>query len=121
MPSLFEEKFKPILETKRNDLLDRISYQRGGKLSRAEAAAAHYYRSEDSHAQLISSRDLDFSIDEHELEELAAIDSALERLTGGTYGYCTDCKSPISDSRLNVVPEASCCIDCQANFEKKRK
>ena len=121
MPSLFEEKFKPILKTKRNDLLDQISFQRGGKVSRAKAAAEHYYLREDTHAQLISSHDLDFSIDEHELEELAAIDSALERLKGGTYGYCTNCKSPISESRLNIAPEAACCINCQTNFEKNRK
>ncbi len=37
---------------------------------------------------------------------------ALSRLRDGTYGVCTDCRSPIPYERLSVIPEARTCIGC---------
>ncbi|MGD8325159.1 MAG: TraR/DksA C4-type zinc finger protein [Gammaproteobacteria bacterium] len=35
----------------------------------------------------------------------------------GTYGRCIDCGKDIGQKRLNAVPAASRCFDCQTNFE----
>ena len=42
------------------------------------------------------------------------IDRALLRLDQRTYGYCEDCDAPIPAERLEVRPEATCCVSCQA-------
>jgi DnaK suppressor protein len=41
------------------------------------------------------------------------ISAALNRLEAGTYGRCTRCGVQISPARLEVVPYAAACIECQ--------
>jgi DnaK suppressor protein len=109
--------FKQKLEAQRANLLAQIAQQRGGKASRVEVAAEHFAHNEDSDAQVNTARDLEFAINEHETAELAAIDAALDRLSAGTYGHCTDCDAAIPEARLNVAPEAARCIGCQEKTE----
>ena len=45
---------------------------------------------------------------------LRAIDEALQRVEGGTFGICMDCEEPIADVRLKAVPWTRVCIDCKA-------
>lgn len=46
------------------------------------------------------------------LDELRAIDAALERIKAGTYGICAKCGTPISEARLEAVPQAALCEEC---------
>jgi DnaK suppressor protein len=55
---------------------------------------------------------------QHERQEMGAILAALDRITAGEYGLCTECGAPIGQRRLEVVPEASHCIDCQEAAER---
>jgi DnaK suppressor protein len=51
---------------------------------------------------------------ERELEgNLVAINEALERITQGTYGICTNCNRLMTIERLEAMPEATLCIDCE--------
>jgi DnaK suppressor protein len=109
---------KTRLLSMRSHLLAQIAEQRGGTKSRAEVAAEHFAHSEDATAQVNTARDLEFALNEHETAELAAIDDALQRLSTGTYGQCTDCGATISEARLNVAPEAARCMTCQEKFER---
>jgi DnaK suppressor protein len=45
------------------------------------------------------------------------ITAALDRLDAGTYGQCARCGAQIAPARLEVVPHASACIDCQNHAE----
>lgn len=45
--------------------------------------------------------------------ELDEIQSALDRISQGTYGRCSECSCPIFSERLIVMPWAERCIDCQ--------
>jgi RNA polymerase-binding transcription factor DksA len=45
------------------------------------------------------------------------VDEALERLKKGTYGICLDCGEPIDRARLNALPAAKRCLDCQRRLE----
>jgi DnaK suppressor protein len=45
--------------------------------------------------------------------ELALIEKALQRVKDGRYGICSICAEPISARRLQAIPWAACCIDCQ--------
>jgi len=47
-----------------------------------------------------------------ELSELKRIDAALARITAGTYGSCQKCGDPISDERLNLLPDTPFCKQC---------
>tara|TARA_R110001592_G_scaffold120733_1_gene325402 strand:+ start:1126 stop:1449 length:324 start_codon:yes stop_codon:yes gene_type:complete len=46
------------------------------------------------------------------LTEIAQIESALERIAGGTYGDCVTCGEAIPPARLEAVPHAAQCIKC---------
>lgn len=47
---------------------------------------------------------------EHELEKrLADINSALEKITAGSYGICEKCGKSVKKERLEVNPEARFC------------
>ena len=99
-------------------LLSQIAEQRGGVVSRADVAAEHFGRPEDSSAQLATERELEFAMGERETAELGAIDAALARIEAGTYGDCTDCGVHIPAARLHATPEAPRCIPCQEKVEQ---
>ena len=51
---------------------------------------------------------------------LSQIDAALERFDDGSYGTCTGCSNPIPVERLEAMPAASRCLDCQYEAEVNR-
>lgn len=54
---------------------------------------------------------------EVESRELSQIDGALERMREGRYGVCDSCEKPIPLARLQALPYAVSCIDCQREME----
>ena len=50
-------------------------------------------------------------------EEERRIAEARRRLEEGAYGTCVDCGREIPAGRLEAVPEAVRCLDCQRHFE----
>lgn len=48
---------------------------------------------------------------------LAQVDAALQRLDAGTYGKCVQCGKDINPRRLEVLPYATLCIECQSRNE----
>jgi len=110
---------KTKLLAQRAELLERMAFERGGVLGRAEVAAELYEHSPSDNAQLRSEREDSFAMNEHETAELADIDRALERMASGQYGICIDCETTIEPARLMATPTASRCIDCQSSLEFK--
>jgi DnaK suppressor protein len=51
---------------------------------------------------------------------LKQIDDAIHRIDTNSYGECTHCEEPIQSKRLEAVPWARHCIECQGKFEKGR-
>lgn len=51
--------------------------------------------------------------------QLAEIDSALERITKGTYGFCSQCRKMIDTDRLSILPTATLCLTCEKSKKKK--
>lgn len=45
------------------------------------------------------------------------ITAALNRLDAGTYGRCTRCGGQIAPARLEVLPHAAACIECQSHAD----
>ena len=55
---------------------------------------------------------------EVESRELANVEAALEKMRGGTYGKCEGCEASIPLVRLQALPYATHCIQCQQELEK---
>jgi DnaK suppressor protein len=55
---------------------------------------------------------------EVESRELANIERAIARIREGGYGICEGCGEKIKLARLNALPYATCCIDCQRELER---
>jgi DnaK suppressor protein len=49
---------------------------------------------------------------------LAQAEIALARLEAGTYGICQECGQVIDPDRLEVVPSAVLCVDCQRKADR---
>ncbi|HET6516263.1 MAG TPA: TraR/DksA family transcriptional regulator [Thermodesulfovibrionales bacterium] len=54
-------------------------------------------------------------------EVLLKIDEALRKMKEGTYGTCEDCGEEINTARLEVLPFAIYCRDCQEKREELEK
>jgi len=54
-------------------------------------------------------------------DSLAEVQNALLKLQDGTYGLCENCGRHINPERLEVIPQASLCLDCKANQAKNKQ
>lgn len=63
-------------------------------------------------------RELMLSLSGSERDALLEVEEALERLDGGDYGHCSHCEEKIPAKRLQAVPWARYCIDCQEQAEQ---
>lgn len=52
---------------------------------------------------------------------LVQAEQALARLRAGTYGTCQTCGQVIDPLRLEILPTAILCVECQRKAEGKRK
>ena len=62
--------------------------------------------------------ELSSQLAEVESRELAHIENALKRMREGDYGNCESCVNSIPLARLQALPYATYCIDCQREMER---
>lgn len=74
-------------------------------------------RDEADESQRVQLRDLRMRLAEGDAVRAQMIEGALRRIARGEYGQCIDCGNPIGASRLNLVPWAPRCVDCQESVE----
>ena len=63
-------------------------------------------------------REFAFSLSESDRRTLLLIDQALLRLDQGTYGTCVHCQGHVQEKRLEAVPWARHCLECQELQDK---
>jgi RNA polymerase-binding protein DksA len=63
-------------------------------------------------------REIDSTLEENSGHVLVGIDEALDRIENGTFGTCARCGKPIAEDRLEALPYATRCIDCQRLAER---
>ncbi len=56
-----------------------------------------------------------------DIKRLRAIDAALSRINQGRYGTCMKCNKKIPAERLQAIPYAVLCIDCQKGEERRNR
>ena len=110
--------FAQQLRQMRTDVLAQLREQRGGAISRADAAAEAREQQSDDWAQADAERDLSIALEERESAELVAIDEALKRVADGSFGLCVDCGVEVGTARLHANPTAMRCVACQEKREK---
>jgi RNA polymerase-binding transcription factor len=108
---------KRLLAKERADALARVKElmreqaHNGGQPPADEMDVARSLSEVDTHAALF----------DRAQERLSAIDAAIARLGAGVYGTCARCGDEIPLARLEVIPFAQYCVDCQneANLEAR--
>jgi DnaK suppressor protein len=85
---------------------------------RVEAPGQMTYGSQAAAASQVFEQQRDLALRDHNRQHLAAIDDALARLEAGTYGACSSCHLPIAPGRLEALPWAALCIDCQRSSRR---
>ena len=63
--------------------------------------------------------DILMSLSDNDRTMVKEIDSALDKIGGGSYGIWEECEEPISEKRLEANPVARYCITCKRMIEEK--
>lgn len=53
--------------------------------------------------------------------KLESVDHALRIARTGSYGICEGCGSRIDPARLEILPEATLCLNCQRQLERQNR
>jgi DnaK suppressor protein len=71
------------------------------------------YGSQAAAASQVFDQQRDLALREKDQQHLEVVEAALARLDAGTFGTCVRCGRPIAPERLEALPWAAHCIDCQ--------
>ena len=106
--------YKKKLQAKREELLRIIARtEEEGRIADEDTTvdladkAANSYTKEFLFGQTNTDRNL-----------LALVEEALKRIKDGKYGECANCGKEMQQKRLEAVPWAKHCIDCQEKQER---
>jgi len=106
--------YRERLLEQRREIMDLYeSDVRAGQASTDEGTEDIVDRANNSY-----NRELMFSLSDAERQRLLDVDGALERIEVGAYGSCANCGRPIGEQRLDAVPWARFCVDCQELAEQ---
>jgi DnaK suppressor protein len=78
-----------------------------------EAPGQMTYGSQAAAASQVFEQQRDLALRERNEQHLAEVEAALARIDEGIYGTCVRCGRPIAPERLEAIPWAAHCIDCQ--------
>ncbi len=61
------------------------------------------------------------ALSSHDIKRLRLIENALSRINNDRYGVCMSCSKKIPAERLEAIPYAFMCIDCQTSDERRNR
>ena len=70
--------------------------------------------------QMVEEKEIDTQLLTWLTDRAVELDRALYRIEEGTYGTCARCERPIHPERLQALPEAPFCLECQKAAEAER-
>ena len=79
------------------------------------------YGSQAAAATQVFEQQRDLALRDRAGQQLELVEAALARLEAGTFGTCLRCGNPIAPARLEALPWAAYCIDCQALVDRGRR
>lgn len=111
-----QELKKKLLERKETILKKMRQYYEESQEVESNIAQDAVDRAESSYT-----KEFLLSLTDAEREQLTLINEALRRLARGNYGMCQSCGQPITKKRLEIVPWAPLCVECQQKKEKEEQ
>lgn len=118
-------KYKRLLVELRDHLIDGVNFLANDNLKRSSRDASGELSGYSLHMADAGTDNFDrefaLSLVSNEQEALYEIEESLKRLEAGTYGICEMCEKLIRKERLEAVPFARFCIQCQSGVEKDRR
>lgn len=106
--------FDVQLMTERGRLLEEIG-------EAIEAPDQMTYGSQAAAASQVFEQQRDFALRDRAIQHLAQVDAALARLEDGTFGTCVRCGRDIAPARLEALPWAAHCIECQTALDRGQR
>ncbi|HLO36299.1 MAG TPA: TraR/DksA C4-type zinc finger protein [Candidatus Deferrimicrobium sp.] len=103
----------PLLHDPRAGLVAERDRLRAELAEEIEAPGQMTYGSQAAAATQVFEQQRDLALRDRNQQHLEAVEAALARLDDGTYGSCLRCGRPIAPERLEALPWAAYCIDCQ--------
>ncbi|MGB4703481.1 MAG: TraR/DksA family transcriptional regulator [Candidatus Saccharicenans sp.] len=108
-----KEEFRKLLLERKKSIINKLSrYYAESKEIDTDTALDLVDKAETTYT-----RDFLLGLTDSEREQLEMIDQALERLKRDEYGLCLICHKEISKKRLQAIPWAAYCIECQEKKE----
>ena len=117
IPAKRREVLHRILMKKRQEILTQIKDILGQSVSEEVQRRLESAKDTGDQALMDLERELGISLLEMQNRKRQLIDEALTRLAEGTYGICAECGAEISERRLEAVPFAKLCVECQSQQE----
>ena len=105
-------KYKNILEAKQAELEQLVRNRDGIAIEKSPDAL--------DEVQHASERELAIRNLDRESNLLRNVRAALRRIDEGSFGVCLHCEEDISPKRLNAVPWAGYCIQCQEIADRSK-
>ncbi|HEY0442675.1 MAG TPA: TraR/DksA C4-type zinc finger protein [Candidatus Limnocylindrales bacterium] len=78
------------------------------------------YGSQAAAATQVFEQQRDLALRDRATTQLELVEAALRRIEQGTFGTCSICGEPIATERLEALPWAASCIDCQRLAGRRR-
>jgi DnaK suppressor protein len=116
-----QEVLYKMLLGKRQEIMKEIEESLGQSLTEDQQRRLESARDVGDQALMDLERELGISLMEMRNRRRQSIDEALTRLHEGTYGICAECGVEISEKRLQAVPFAKLCVECQSRAELLEK
>jgi DnaK suppressor protein len=116
-----QEVLHKMLLGKRQEIIKEIEESLGQSLTEDQQRRLESARDVGDQALMDLERELGISLMEMRNRRRQSIDEALTRLHEGTYGICAECGIEISEKRLQAVPFAKLCVECQSRAELLEK
>jgi DnaK suppressor protein len=79
------------------------------------------YGSQAAAATQVFEQQRDLALRDRSIQQLELVDAALARLEAGMFGTCLRCGKRIAPARLEALPWAAHCIECQAIVDRERR
>jgi len=115
--------FKKLVVKKKDAALDEIKHISEDTLKKSQKEASGDISGYTYHMADVATdtydREFSLGLASNERKFIYELDDALKKIEDGTFGFCEDCKTPISKTRLKAVPYARFCLKCQEKKEKK--
>jgi RNA polymerase-binding protein DksA len=106
--------FRAQLEAERARLVEELG-------AAIEVPDQMTYGSQAAAASQVFDQQRDLALRDRAIQHLAQIDAAIARLDDGTFGRCARCGRDIAPARLEALPWAVHCIECQTAIDRGRR